>query len=565
MVRRTLIAGTAVLLAAGFSLTACDGGGGQEDPEDTWTADAPGEDTGAEDTGGDEDTSGGDDDTSMADDTSSGGDDTSGGGDADGGDKCFNCVDEKYKVEKIVNCSEDADEHPERCDVEKPEEYSDWGPGSVISNFELTSEDAKECCFNIDGSEDGSKDNGLATLLSFLPGANIDVEVKQSLVNGEFVVLNEHQGLTSLDQSEEFAVNFFLGEYGSDTASNYVTKVDSDCSFEEGSSCELMTSAGETFLINPESFDDGVQPQAQLTPATISGTDLDAGPGVVVLNLNVAGLGTLGLRINGATIEAQVDKDASDLAGDGVTVTDGKLGGYVLLKDVVGLINNLMNSCDCLDNPTQAITVPSDDASDPDLKPDGCYDDTLPEEDCEITCKEEVEMKTGDCGDNSPGVCPESGTVCSSIGLMTDTADLDVDGDGNKDALSIGAIFELTGAKIDGIADFVKASDQTVGGSNEVAIDRVFANEGGYVAIYEQGQDGAIGNLLGSQWIDAGNTNDVTVTLDSSLGGETDVWAILHKDDGDTDMTFEEDKDSKVKLYEAQTSYVSTGFTLTPE
>ncbi|MFB6374720.1 MAG: hypothetical protein ABEN55_16735, partial [Bradymonadaceae bacterium] len=531
-------------------VVACDGGGGQQDG-DTWTTDTAGKDTQEpEDSGGEDTTEG--QDTYTGEDTNQ---DRDTGVDGDGGNKCFKCVDDKYKVDKVVNCSEDADKKPARCD-KKPENFSNWGPGSVITSFEMTSEDAQECCFNIDGSKDGSNDNGLATLLSFLPGADVDTQIKQALTNGTFVVLNEHQGLTSL--------NYFLGNFGSETASDYVKKKDNSCNFGGDSECELTTSSGETFLINPESFDRGVQPQAQLSPAKLNDSTIDAGPGIVVLNLNLPGLGTLALRINGATIEATVDKDKSDLEGDGVVVKKGKLGGYVLLKDVIGLINNLMSSCDCLDNPETAIAIPNTDPSDPDLKPKGCRDGSKPEEECELTCKKMVQMKAdGDACNGTGGVCEQSGTICSSIGLMADTADLDVDGDGNKDALSIGALFEMVGAKIDGIADYVKAGDQTLSSNNKVTVSRVFANEKGWVVIHEKADGGGIGDPIGAAEVQAGNNADITVNLDKSLSSEQPLWAMVHKDDGSG--SFEAGNDPAVKLYSNASSPVVTKFTVTPQ
>ena len=126
---------------------------------------------------------------------------------------------------------------------------------------------------------------------------------------------------------------------------------------------------------------------------------------------------------------------------------------YVMLKDLVRSFESLLGKCDCLGAPSDAITIPnSGNPGDPDLKPAGCYDGSLPDSQCEVSCTAEVERKAATCPSDAQGLCNNVETLCSSIGLMADTADLDVDRDGNKDALSFGAMFEMTGARISGVA-----------------------------------------------------------------------------------------------------------------
>jgi hypothetical protein len=545
----------ATLALAGVSVSAC--GGGETDPEDEQDASVEQDTTTGEDAGmdaGDEDP-----DTTPDPDTDEGDNDAmadTGGDDGGGGGSCASCVSDEFKDDTVRNCSDQADERPARCD-EDPTQFTDWGPGSVITNLELTSDEASDCCFNIDGSDDGSVDNQLASVLGFLP-TNIDASIGQNLADGEFVVLNEHAGLTDLGQSEDFNVNFHLGEFGSETASNYVQKADSSCSFDE-TNCDLESSSGEDFLVNPESFDEGTHPQAQVEPATITNAEVGAGPGNVLLNLSIPDVGSISLDIRGAKIEASVDEQASDLAGDGVVLTDGKLGGYVLMKDVLGLINNLFSECGCLNNPDQAIVGYDTSSDDPDLFPDECAKENPPEGECSLSCTDEVQSNTDSCGSGSDEICKQAGTLCGATSLLSTARDLDVDGDGQLDAVSIGAIFEAAGANIEGIADYVTVSDQSVSGG-EVTVDRVFANQEGWVAIYDDNSLGSE-NLLGSAEVSAGFNEDVAVSIDS-ISSEQQVWAVLHGEDGSG--SFEADTDPLAKHYSGMEGSISMMFTLMP-
>ena len=438
MLRRKLVAVLAVFAAVGLTLSACSQPPGEEGKDASQTE----EDASAEDGSVDPDTGVADDDTSSDQDAAA----------PDTGMACQGCVDDKYKVE-AKTC--DSGNPPDRCS-EKPEEYSMWGPGSVITSMELTSDEAKDCCFNIDGSPDGSNDNALAQLLGFIPDTDIDGEIKKSLAGGDFILLNEHDGLSDLSSGKDYNLNFYLGEFGDKDAQSYIEQKDPMCDIEKDpSKCDLKSASGKNFLINAESFDKGTHPQAQVSPAAIANSkDLNAGPGKVVINLTLPGIGNLGLVINGATIEAEVVKGESDVTsgGDGVVMKKGKLGGYVLMKDVIGLVNDLFENCDCLENPKMAITYPNTDPMDPDLKPNKCLDeDNEPKEgECEVACSMDVNNKASMCS-GAGGLCEQAGTVCGFVGAFTNTADLDVDGDGQLDAVSIGALFEATGAKIQGI------------------------------------------------------------------------------------------------------------------
>lgn len=522
MVRRYLVAVLGLMLTAGLSVTACsdDSGGGGGD----------GSDGGGTATSGDTD-NGTADGTTTGDATADGGGTTADGGTSGGDDagstggSCKGCIDDKYKVDEEKNCENS--EIP-RCN-EDANAYEDWGPASAVTSLEITSDDAKDCCFDLDG--DGNVDNILGTqVLSLLSGEgpSIDQQIQASLTFGEFIILTEHQGLTEIGQDENYQMNFHLGEFGSGDAPDYVTRTDSECSFED-ELCEVQSEAGHEFLINPQSFDEGTHPQASVPDASFEGSNVDAGPGKVVLNLAIESLGNLSLTINGATIDATVDEGASNLEdGTGVVIEEGQLGGYVLLKDLIGLLNNLFTSCECLDNPEESITYPLMEADDPDVIPADCDS-----EDCQVACVDEVDGKTGDCGGSSANaVCENSGIICGVVGNLTDVADLDVDGDGTPDALSIGALFDATGAQITGVSPFLQVEDQTVSDPSEVTVQSTFFNEAGWVVVHAD-NGGSPGEVLGFTAAEAGWNNDVSVSLSEDVSDGDTLHGMLHTDNGD--------------------------------
>ena len=503
MSKRKLIAGVAVLLTAGMSLTAC----GPDEPTDKDTGtpeDTQEMDTGVEDTS---DTSG-EPDTEM---------DTSSDPDTAGECENENCVTDDYKAE-AVTC--ESDNPPARCDAD-PAMFEDWGPASALTKLEITSDDAKECCFNINGDAEGTPDNQLATILGIIPGVDVDAQLRSSLASGEFILLNEHEGLSALDQSEDFNINFHLGEFGAMDSSDYLKPKDG-CN-PEMPDCELVGTSGKKFTINPESFEKGTKPQAVVPNASISDSKIDAGPGKVVINISVPDLGTLGLTVNGATIETEIDEADSNIGdGTGVSLIKGKLGGYVLMKDVIALVNNLMSTCDCLGNPETAVDFPT--SGQPD-EVDLCVDPDSP--DCEVACTMDVQDKAGDCTDDDGAICSNAGTVCGFTDQLGGFADLDFDDDGQGDAVSIGALFEAKGAEITGISEYIAPKDQEVSNPKEVTVPKIFANEAGYMVIHED-DGGSAGAAIGNAAVSAGWNNDLTVTLDREVTDGETLYAMLH-------------------------------------
>ncbi len=478
-----------------------------------------------------------------------------GGGAADGGtcERCPSCVACEYRDNPERSCRAPDADSPPRCEAE-PTEFAGWGPGAVLTGLEVGTERAQECCFNLDGSEDGSPDNEVGALLADVD-FEIDRMIKRGLLYEDYVGLAEFDGLSALDQSEPFTVHGYLGYFGSPDASSYVEKADPDCDLETAD-CELQGRAGERFWINPESLEEGARSQVQFEPAEVADSRLEAGPGDVSLDLIIRNLGRVVLEVRGVHVEADIDAEASDPEGDGVVVADGKIGGYVLLEDVIALLNGLLASCNCLDNPEEAIEVPNADSEDTDPFPEACESGEAPEEDCRFSCADEVLAETNRCSRRASRVCREADRLCALLNVLPGLADLDADGDGQLDALSFGARFEATGARIAGVGDYVRANDQRPGEDGELAIERVFASEPGWLAVYTS-QTLEADTRIGHARLEAGSSDGFTVSTSEYEPGQR-VWVVLYRDDGDREGVFEPEADSPAKRYPEASGVVST-------
>jgi hypothetical protein len=548
--RRVTVAGWIFAGMLAFTATACSDGPAEQEADDTGLrpieespdgADTTEPDASRVDTGrgaGEPDTSADDQDDSECD-----------------GRVCDNCVACRFKQPDERTCQTDGDDRPARCE-DNPAEFAAWGPGSVLTHLEITSENARNCCFNIDGSKNRSPDNQLGQVAAALP-FDVDREIKERLATEDFATLMEHADLRDLEGTQSFDSNVYVGYFANADTGDYLRNVEEGCNLAT-EDCTTEASSGKEFLVSPESFDQGTHPQVQFHPAELDDGDYEAGPSRLVLDFGVRGIGALVLRIYGATIEADVDTLESDVDGDGVVIDNGKLGGYVLLKDIVDLVNNLLEPCDCLDNPPKAIQYPGTSEGDPDLFPDECVTGDAPAGECELTCAEMVEQQADQCGGSSGLVCEDAGQICSFIGGLPDLADLDSDNDGQIDALSIGAIFEMKGARIAGVADYVKMPDQQYRGG--VRLDRVFTNEPGWVVVYgERSQSEE--SIVGYERVEPGNHTDLTVEMSAEDWENylSNLRVVLHRDDGPQSGTFEPAEDSKAKRHPDMSGFVSDG------
>ncbi len=289
----------------------------------------------------------------------------------------------------------------ERCTAD-PAEFA-FGAFSNITKFEIAPNSGDDaCCFDFDGDQD--VDNQLGFLLSIALNPDtppmmdsVNETIAENIADGTLALILEHDGLTDLSAGGDYTVNFFLGKYD-----------------------------GDDLLINPASFDQGAQPLAYLPGANLTGTDLKAGPGNVMLSLELFGA-TLDLSVRQARITAEVDEANSSIE-DGVTLTTGKLGGLIVINEVVDAINTFADTCECLPLDGKKLIAPDENGS--------------------LTCHASVGTNpTHTCDAEEP--CGLIASNCLMIPLVATMGDQTVNG---QDAISVGATFEAEAVTVAGIA-----------------------------------------------------------------------------------------------------------------
>lgn len=411
MLNRRLIGLLALLLSAGLSIAACGGdddnssgksNNGKNNNNGPGGNNGPGTNNGP---GGDQDASG-DDTASPENDTTSPGTGCAATGVcADG----YSCNTDTGVCEAApTGCDAANPDRPTRCDEARAD--VDFGPTSLVTAFQLA---AADCCFDL--NDDGEPDNKLS-LLETLVGVNAGIQ--DSIESGSLVLIFEHAGLTSLDSSDPYNLNVWLGK-------SYEPPVP-----EEG------------LLIDPASIDQGTQPQASLPNAKIVDGVLTAGPGIVDLNITLPGIldDPISLRISAAQIEATVDPSSS--IEDGIVIKHptsaalpgGKLGGAVRVDDLFSAVNTFASTCTCLGLDGDDFVI---------------YDPATPE----VRAKCDARVPSNTCEADGESTCASLTQLCSFASTLGGLADVDTDGDGTVDAISIGTQFNTTGVKVQGFAE----------------------------------------------------------------------------------------------------------------
>lgn len=336
-------------------------------------------------------------------------------------------------VDELPKCG-DPDEPP-RCS-EDPTTV-EWAPSSIINDFFIEGTDSEPvCCF--DYTDDGDIDNSLGlNLAGFGLLADINTTVAESIGDGSLALTLEHEGLDALDNDDAFTVNFFLAEHDGDyggaceddtgctdgvcTGATGDGSMDGECTFGD-----FDLAGANPVLIDPVSFDEGAQSQAYLPSAAIASSAVTAGPGSMKLEIELFE-SPLQLTISLARIEADVDPAASAMDDTGVALTSGKLGGVVRTEDIFVAVNEFAeSSCACLGLGGEQLVNPAD----------GQCADT-PASTCEA---------------DNEDTCVEVAGACDLFGAVGIFADVDLDGDGLADSISVGAAFTAVGANITGLS-----------------------------------------------------------------------------------------------------------------
>lgn len=402
MLNRKLIGLLALLLSAGLSLSAC----GDDDKADSNNDNPPVNEPDA--AGGDEDGKTDPEEDGKTDPEEDGKTEPETGCTKD--DECadgYECiVADAVCVASASGCDVTGADRPERCDQDVAD--AAFGPTSRVTEFEIAADD---CCFDL--NDDGEPNNALSLLRSLENGA-VNTGIQDSIDSGSLVLLFEHEGLDDPVNSGPYTLNVWLGE-------------------------AVEAPVTGPFVVDAASVDEGTFPQAFLPNAKIENGVLTAGPGVVDISLTLEGLldAPLDLRISQAQIKATVDP-TSDLA-DGVAINEedealmgGKLGGAIRVDDLVEAMNSfVIGSCDCLGL-------------------EGA--DYILYEDGALSCAP-LTAEDNTCADDGNTTCAGLTQVCGMLPLLGSIVDVDTNGDGENDALSIGTTFNTEAATISGIGN----------------------------------------------------------------------------------------------------------------
>ena len=307
------------------------------------------------------------------------------------------CQDEFHPITAIPTC--DDSPPPLRCG-QNAEDVS-WAPASRIT--ELVLADSED--------EDLEAHNGLATVLeSFEDSELLNDTLSDQIVGGQLIYVLEHDGITDLENSDSYTMNFFEG-----------------------------LNATEDVEIDPDSIDEGGHPLGLFPEAVVEDGVLSADSGQVHLDLALFTGGSADevrtLPIYNAEIEADIDEEASELSGDGgVKITNGVLIGVITLADIIDDINSQAANCDCMENPQSMLT----------------YDETDP---TGVSCTLDPDLGYDEACEGGGQICEYLEDNCASFPIFGTLGDIDTIGDEKPDAISVAFRFSASGIVISGVSE----------------------------------------------------------------------------------------------------------------
>lgn len=166
---------------------------------------------------------------------------------------------------------------------------------------------------------DDGVDNQLAQLITLLGSSlgegGIPELVKTNIGEGDLLILVEVANVDDLTNDECVNLTLYLG------ATDEAPEVDGDG----------FVTAGQTFDLDDDSFNDSEEPLIAVEGASIEGGSLHAGPVDFPLSLATAS-GNFELLITDAQLSFTIGED---------TITNGNLGGGVRLTDIYALVGQL--------------------------------------------------------------------------------------------------------------------------------------------------------------------------------------------------------------------------------
>jgi hypothetical protein len=281
-----------------------------------------------------------------------------------------------------------------------------------------------ECCFDLNG--DGVIDNGLSMLVGALGvlGGEVDIEgsISDALENDELTLVFE----------------WGRGSWGNGFWA-YVSTNDLDGDGEPDQDWATREAGNGIFRIQPEAID-AYGSIVQFNTVTDSGSAFSTEASTFLLHLPLAG-STTELKISQAAVRGRYTTESTgrhsvdeEFRVDDESIAYGgwELGGVIPLDDIGALLNDIASTCTCAGiDPGRPVVSYGDDGTQYNL-----------------AC---VQTVTGTCGAEDGVICENIATVCSFLPSLPNLGlnDIDTNGNGVGDALSVGFRISAVGATFD--------------------------------------------------------------------------------------------------------------------
>ncbi len=343
----------------------------------------------------------------------------------------------------LVDCADPECATAERC-TSPPVSADDWVFSDRAGYFYSLQipPTGSPCCFNYD--DDPALDNALALILGLIPdfGAQRDINVSVNSGSAAIVIeWTETPGSPDIDGLASF--NTYRGVPVEPERSPDVPEstTPDDNTWRDGLG---------VFRIYRSGFDER-GPRARFVDARLEGGVLTGGPHVFNLLIPASSLGgDLDLTLNQARVSIDLHQTTNS-RGDVMWVSvpetgpgdtrlgGGRLGGTVMADELMGSLNVGAQRCGCARPPGASGNLISfGEQADPPRYVAECQWSPLAVGDAGYSC-------TRDDG----GLCDDMATLCDILPLIALMLDVDTNGNLANESLSVGLMFDLTGARID--------------------------------------------------------------------------------------------------------------------
>ena len=288
---------------------------------------------------------------------------------------------------------------PEMLPASPDEYYAAFAdhPASIISSINIDPDGANAPDQNGDGVGDNALGGLLGQLGPLLGGADLNGTLQEAIDDGSLALGAIWTGLPNGVEDTTTSMHFFVL---TDTDDNPVTR--------------------DAYTISTNNFQAGTgTPNVRVQGVNIAGGNASAGPIDFPLSVPLGGI-----QLDVTISQAQLDGIVAD-ADPGIAFTDATLAGAVTLDSLFGALNGflLSDTCECL----------------------GLEGDLI---------------QNGACTAVPPGaMCDGDGDICKTIAdacgiavpIIGNQVDVDTDGDGMDDAISIFLNLDMDGTTITGV------------------------------------------------------------------------------------------------------------------